>query len=75
MGRNQITIYAKAEIVALVREHEIATGASATRILTAALLQYFLSEREGPDPAWIARAVRLAKGQVTINDLRKELAG
>lgn len=74
MDRNRISIYAKAAVFSLVEEHERSTGASISRILTAALLQYFLSDPKGPDPVWLRRAVMLAKGETSIEDIRKEMA-
>ena len=57
-------------------EFEGRTGVTFTRLAVASLLQYLYSnpEDEGPDPIWIQFAVRLDRGEITLDRLHDEFS-
>ena len=69
MAKRQKTFYLNDEICEMIEAHEAATGASFTKIITAAILKYFFSTPPGPHQHWMSQAVALEKGQCSLADI------
>lgn len=68
MPKKQKTFYLNEELSKLVDAYVASTGASFTKIVTAALLQYFF-ESTRPDPRWMKVAVGLERGDIELGKL------
>jgi hypothetical protein len=73
MAKVQKTFLINEELHRLVRDHENQTGASFTRTVTAALLQYFFQDPEGPNPVWMEEAIGLEYGEHTVADMPERM--
>jgi len=71
MAKAQKTVMVPEDLYRVAQKIEEATGASFTRTVTAALIQYLFQDACGPDPVWMRLAVALERGDVTVPELRR----
>jgi hypothetical protein len=69
MGKIQKSLMLHPHLCAILDAHQAATGVSFTRILTAAILQYFYADMNGPDPYWMKIATGIERGDLSVGDL------
>lgn len=65
MAKTSKTVMLHEDICALIEAHAERTGASLTKIVTAALLQYFNSDPVGPPAVWMRMTMRTEKGELS----------
>ncbi|MBU0718922.1 MAG: hypothetical protein KJ749_11790 [Planctomycetes bacterium] len=73
MAKVQKTFYVNDSLARFLDAHQASTGVSFTRIMNAALIQYFFLDPDSPDPEWMERAIALERGEITIGDLPERL--
>jgi len=59
VAKTQKTFYLDDDLIRLLNAHAKRTGASFTRQVTAAVIQYLFSDPNGPLPRWMELAVEL----------------
>lgn len=69
VAKSQKTFYLEDHVARLLDAYQRRTGATFTRAVTAALLQFLLSEPSGPDQEWMEFAVDLEDGLSSIEDI------
>lgn len=69
--KSQKNFWLDNDLLEWLDDHISLTGASATRIISAALLDYFFEHADGPDPLWMQQVVALEKGEADIHDIPK----
>ena len=69
MGKTQKTLFINDEVAQLVQACADKTGTSFTKIIHAAILQFFFDSTQGVDMAWVTAAVSLEKGKVPLADV------
>lgn len=82
MPRVQKSLMVPADLYRLVQVVEAKSGATFTRIVTAALLAYFFEDIKdpehggslGPDPFWMTLAVHIERGDIEVADIPLEIA-
>ena len=75
MAKVSKSLFLNEEISRLVDQYQDEKGLSFTRIVTAALLQFLLDGFHGADDKWVRQATRLDKGQTTLPDVWRAMAG
>lgn len=66
VSKRQKNVQLEDSLCDFVDEMQQLTGATYSRIVTAALLHYFFDEPWGRDPIWMQLAVALERGDVTL---------
>lgn len=76
MAKVQKSLLVPEDLNKRLSQLEQRSGATFTRVAIAALLQYLYSspEDEGPDPLWMEFAVKLDRGEITLDALHNEYA-
>jgi len=69
MAKTQKTLLLNDQLLRLADAQGKRTGASFTRIVTAAMLQYLFTHPDGPEQLWMEHAVALELGEITVGDL------
>ncbi len=72
MAKQQRTTHLPGELFRLTEAFEARSGAKFNRQVLAALLQYFFTHPEGPDPQWMHWAVAIERGELTVGDMPKQ---
>ena len=72
LSKTQKTFYLDDDLISLLDLLQKRTGASFTRQVTAAVLQYLFERPEGPDPSWMELAVGLDDGNLSIDDVLQD---
>lgn len=70
MAKRQRSLHLPAEAFDLIAAVESNSGAKLNRVVLAAVLQYF-GGTDAERQAWMSRAVRVDKGQLTLADALK----
>jgi len=66
MAKVQKTFYLNDDLERVVDALSSSTGASFTKIVTAALIRYILGDFPTPDPEWMKQAVALERGEISL---------
>ncbi len=74
MAKKQINAWIDDAIVRLVQEAPGTTGATMTRHVQAALLQYLFSFPHGPSERWMRAALAVEEGRITVGEVPLWLA-
>lgn len=69
LAKKQRTIQLPEEVFRLADAIEARTGARFNRQMLAALLQYYFTSADGPDPLWMKHAVAIEKGDASVGDM------
>ena len=69
MAKKQRSLLLDENLARLVDAYQQITGATFTRVIAAALIQYLLDRASGPDSRWMRFAVALERGDVTLPDI------
>ena len=69
MAKTQKTFLLNSQLLELVDKVSERSGATFTRQVTAALLQYFFADPRGPDPRWMEYAVGLENSAITLGNI------
>ncbi len=69
MSKVQKSLLINEDLVRLLDAHAKRKGASFTRQVTAAVLQYLFTEPSGPQEIWMQYAVGLDDGEFTVGDM------
>jgi hypothetical protein len=75
MAKVQKSLLINEDLVRLLDAHAKLTGASFTRQVTAAVLQYLFSDPSGPNRSWMEFAVELDSGELNIAEKTPFVAG
>lgn len=73
VAKVQKSLLLNEDLVKLIDAQGKFTGASFTRIMTAAVIQYFFSDPIGPDTRWMECAVEIENGETKVGDLPKSM--
>ena len=71
MAKSQKTFYLNDDLTRLLDHISKRSGASFTRLVTAALLSYVFETPEGPADLWMQYAVSLDLGELSVGDIPK----
>jgi len=74
MAKIQKSLLINEDLVRLLEAHAKRTGASFTRQVTAAVIQYLFSDPQGPRPRWMEVAVELDDAHITVDGIIDECA-
>ena len=74
MSKVQKTFYLNPQLDTLVDHVTKSTGASFTKIVTAALIKYLLGTLRPPSPKWMQYAVALERGDLELPDILLRIA-
>ena len=69
MGKAQKTMMVPEDLYKLIDFKERTTGTTFTRQTVAALLAYFFTEPDGPDPLWMEAVIAVENGEISIDDV------
>jgi len=72
LSKTQKTFYLDDDLIRLLNAHARRTGASFTRQVTAAVIQYLFSDPAGPRPRWMSLAVELDEGHIAVDGIIDE---
>ena len=75
LSKTQKTFYLHDNLIRLLDFLQSRTGASFTRQVTAAVIQYLFSRPDGPDPLVMEASVKLENAELSFDDLPAWLAG
>ena len=73
MAKKQRSLLLDEDLARLIDAFQGTTGATYTRVITAAVVQYFF-DHPHPDAKWMQVAVALERGDLTVGDIRVKLA-
>ena|GEM_PF-7086972 len=74
VAKTQRSFYLNDDLSRLLEAHSKATGASFTRMMTAAVLKYLFTHPSGPGSEWMEHAVSLELGEITVGDMPHQRA-
>ncbi|MEK6674657.1 MAG: hypothetical protein AABZ47_03270 [Planctomycetota bacterium] len=69
MAKKQRSLLLDDRLSQLIDAMQLGSGATFTRIVSAALLQFIFDDSPGSDARWIRFAVQLERGDITITDI------
>lgn len=72
MAKIQKSLMVNEDLIRLIEAHQRRTGASFTRVMTAAVMQYLFTQPEGPDALWMEHAVELELDEITVGDMPEQ---
>jgi len=72
MGKKQRSLLIDEDLWRIIDAWQGATGATITRIMTAAVIDYFFEHLTEPDQVWMRLAVALERGELSVPDLETE---
>ena len=72
VGKAQKSLLINEDLVRLLEAHQKRTGASFTKQVTAAVLQYLFEHPRGPDPYWMEHAVALDAGETNLGEILED---
>lgn len=72
VGKSQKTVYLDDDLISLLQAQSKASGASLTRMITAAVIQYLFTNPDGPIPYWMEFAVSLELADIDVGMIPRQ---